>query len=68
MNKKQIADWLSSPLSRLRIDYTGRNSSGISIVRGASEAADVKSTRIILVRDPSLPTGYRIQTGFSIQP
>ncbi|MDR0781276.1 MAG: hypothetical protein LBF16_11380, partial [Pseudomonadales bacterium] len=63
-NASNISTWLSGSSGRLRIDYVSPNPVGISISRDVSNAIDVSSTRIILVRDPSLATGYRIQTGF----
>ena len=67
-NSKQIADWLSGSLPRLRVDYTGQSYTGVSVTRGASKAVGVNSIRIIIVRDPSLPIGYRIQTAFPTKP
>lgn len=49
---------------RLRIDYSQSGPVGISVSRGATSAVDVSGIRIILVRDPSMSTGYRIHTGF----
>jgi len=49
---------------RLRIDYTLPDTVGISVSRGDTSAVDVNSSKIILVRDPSMPTGYKILTGY----
>jgi filamentous hemagglutinin len=59
-----ISDWLNGTSGRLRIDYTLPDPVGISVSRGATSAVDVNSSRIILVRDPSMRTGYKILTGF----
>ena len=67
-NASNISRWLSGSSGRLRIDYTASNPVGISVARGTSGAVEVNSKRIILVRDPKLPTGYRIQTGFPTKP
>ncbi|WP_152969166.1 RNase A-like domain-containing protein [Amantichitinum ursilacus] len=63
-NQTTISDWLNGTSGRLRIDYTLPDPVGISVSRGATGAVDVNSSRIILVRDPSMPTGYKILTGF----
>lgn len=63
-----ISKWLAGSSGRLKIDYTGQNAVGISVARGANGAVDVSSTRLILVRDANMPTGYRIQTGFPKKP
>ena len=67
-NQSVIANWLNGSVNRLRIDYTLPDPVGISVSRGASGAVDVNSTRAILVRDPSMPTGYKILTGFPTKP
>lgn len=37
---------------------------GRSVARGSTEVQDVTGVRVVLRRDPSSPTGYRIQTAF----
>lgn len=67
-NQTAISTWLNGSAGRLRIDHTLPNPVGISVSRGATSAIDVNSTRTILVRDPSMPTGYKILTGFPTTP
>ncbi|HZF41809.1 MAG TPA: RNase A-like domain-containing protein [Sphingomonadaceae bacterium] len=67
-NAGNISRWLSGSSGRLRIDHTGGSPIGISVTRGASGAVDVNSTRLILVRNPSMSTGYHIRTGFPTRP
>lgn len=67
-NQSAISNWLNGSAGRLRIDYTLPDPVGISVSRGATNAIDVSSNRIILVRDPSMPTGYKILTGFPTKP
>lgn len=67
-NQSAISTCLKGSAGRLRIDYTLPNPVGISVSRGATSAIDVNSTRTILVRDPSMPTGYKILTGFPTTP
>ena len=68
VKQPEITRWLSGSSNRLRLDHTLSESVGITVSRGASQAVDVSSSRVILVRDASLPTGYRIQTGFPTTP
>lgn len=67
-NAGKISDWLSGSSGRLKIEYTGQSPVGITVARGASGAVDVSSFRLILVRNPSMPAGYHILTGFPIKP
>ena len=67
-NAGNISNWLSGSSGRLRLDYTGQSPIGISVTRGASSAVDANSTRLILVRNPSVPAGYQILTGFPTKP
>ena len=64
----EIGQWLSGSTNRLRLDHTFSEPVGISVSRGASGAIDVSSSRVILVRDPSFSTGYRILTGYPTKP
>lgn len=63
LNAKQadIGAWLSGNAGRLRIDYGLNNPVGISAMSGGS-ANDVNSLRLILQRDSSMFTGYKIIT------
>lgn len=67
-NQVKISDWLSGSGGRLRLDYSFSNPIGISVMRGVTGAVDVTSGRVILVRDPSMASGYKILTGFPTQP
>jgi RHS repeat-associated protein len=67
-NAGNISQWLSSSSGRLKLDYTAQNPVGISVVRGASSAVDVNSMSSILVRNPSMPMGYHVLTGFPTKP
>jgi hypothetical protein len=67
-NQSTIADWLAGGSSRLRLDYSSSDPTGISVSKGTSGAVDVNSARVILVRDPSMPTGYRVLTGYPTKP
>ncbi|WP_225428125.1 putative Ig domain-containing protein [Dyella tabacisoli] len=68
-NQQAVTNWLSNGSSgRLRLDYSLSDPVGISVSRGATSAVDVNSARVILVRDSSMPTGYKILTGFPTKP
>lgn len=63
-----VSSWLSGGSNRLRLDYSLPEPVGISVSRGATSAVEVISARVILVRDPLMPLGYKIQTGFPTKP
>ena len=67
-NTTTISNWLNGSAGRLRLDYSLPDPVGISVSRGAAGAVDVNSVRTILVHDPSMPTGYKIITGFPTKP
>ena len=62
-----IDAWLATSKPGMKLEYTLQNPVGISVEQGMSSAVDVSSLRLILRRDPAMPTGYRIHTGFPIQ-
>jgi len=53
-------------LLKMKIEYTRPDPVGITISRDTMQAVDTNNLRLILRRDPSMPTGYRIHTGFPI--
>jgi len=62
-----IAAWLSTSKPQMPITYTLPDNVGITVVRGSSGAVDTSGLRLILRRDPTMPMGYRIHTGFPEQ-
>ncbi|MDH5824749.1 hypothetical protein QFW77_17400 [Luteimonas sp. RD2P54] len=54
--------------NRLVVDARFDASTGISVARGASEAVDVFSVRLVLERSDRLDIGYRIVTGYPSAP
>lgn len=54
--------------NRLVVDARFDASTGISVERGDTEAADVFSVRLVLERSNQLDTGYRIVTGYPSAP
>jgi hypothetical protein len=67
-NQGKIAEWLNGPGGRLRLDHSLTKPVGVSVVRGTEGAIDVRSGRVILIKDSSMQTGYKISTGFPTQP
>ncbi|MFN3071973.1 hemagglutinin repeat-containing protein, partial [Serratia sp. J2] len=48
----------------LELDYQSSAAIGISVTRGATSAVPATNARIIIGRDPSMPDGYKIITGY----
>jgi len=65
--RSDIGAWLATSKPQMKLEYTLQNPVGISIGQGMSSAADASGLRLILRRDPTMHTGYRIHTGFPIQ-
>ena len=63
-NQAAINTWLSGSSPRLVVNHTLSGPVGRSLARGAARPIDALGVRLVLQRDPSLPTGYRIVTGF----
>ncbi|WP_241602295.1 RNase A-like domain-containing protein [Rosenbergiella nectarea] len=64
-NQSKINNYLSeSQKGYLEIDYKSSSTVGINISKGKKSATQVTNARIIIARDPSMPTGYRIITGY----
>ncbi len=60
----EINSWLSSSKPQMKIEYTLPENVGITIDRGMKNAVDTSNLQLILRRDSSFPTGYRVHTGF----
>jgi hypothetical protein len=63
----EINAFLASPKTKTAIEYQASYNVGISVTRGATNAIDTSSLRLILVRDASQQNGFKILTGFPIQ-
>jgi len=63
-NQSAISSWLNGSGNRMVINHNTGNVVGRSITRGATSAVDAISVRVVLQRDSSLSTGYRIVTGY----
>jgi RHS repeat-associated protein len=59
-----INTWLNGSQPSLVIQTQTGGITGRSMPRGAPGPIDVTGVRTVLRRDPSMPTGYRIQTSF----
>ena len=64
-NHSKIQSYLSgSQKGYLELDYESSAAIGISVTRGATSAVPATNARIIIGRDPSMPDGYKIITGY----
>ncbi|ELV2766840.1 RNase A-like domain-containing protein [Enterobacter cloacae] len=67
-NQAKIQNYLSgSQKGYLELDYQSSTPIGISVTRGLTSAVPVTNARIIIGRDPSMPDGYKIITGYPTQ-
>ncbi|MQP74711.1 LysM peptidoglycan-binding domain-containing protein [Stenotrophomonas sp. MYb238] len=63
----EIAAWLSTSKPGTTITYRSAENVGITVSRGATKAVETPSLKLVLRRDPTMPMGYRIHTGFPEQ-
>jgi filamentous hemagglutinin len=67
-NQSAIQSYLSgSSNGYLAIEYTSPTPVGTSLSRGATSSTPVNNVRVVITKDPTLPTGYRIVTGYPHQ-
>ncbi len=67
VRQPEISAWLASSKPQFKVEYSLPKDVGITVTRGASSAVDTSNLRLILRRDPTMPSGYRIHTGFPTQ-
>lgn len=66
-NQAQISAWMRSASTRpLVINHTLARPTGLSLARGATTPTTVSGVRLVLVKDATMPMGYRVHTGFPI--
>jgi filamentous hemagglutinin len=64
-NQSKIQSYLSgSQKGYLELDYQSSAAIGISVTRGSRNVVPTTNARIIIGRDPSMPDGYKIITGY----
>ena len=63
-NQASIQGFLSDNSKRLVINHSLSSQVGISVSRGSTSAVSASNVRVVLQRDASMSTGYRIVTGF----
>ncbi|MFC5244044.1 RNase A-like domain-containing protein [Streptomyces atrovirens] len=67
-NQKRIDGWLQGKKSKLRLDASFDETTGLHLTRydfkHGNPPQEVRSVRVILKRDPGAPAGYRILTSF----
>ncbi len=58
---EDLAAWLRSDLSRLKIDDVLKEATGVTVFASGA-ARSVRGVRVVLQRDASMPLGYRVLT------
>ncbi|WP_416347958.1 RNase A-like domain-containing protein [Caballeronia mineralivorans] len=67
-NQTVIQNYLSGNSNGyLAIEYTSPTPVGTSLSRGSTSSVSVNSFRVVLAKDPTMSTGYRIVTGYPHQ-
>lgn len=67
-NQLKIKDYLSGTQKQyLELEYHSSTPIGISVSRGSTSVTPATNARVIIGRDPSMPDGYRIITGYPTQ-
>ncbi|WUR15025.1 DUF4214 domain-containing protein [[Empedobacter] haloabium] len=67
VNQARINAWLGTSKPQMILEHTFMDNAGLTIQRGMTNAVDTSSLRLILRQDTSMPSGFRIHTGFPIQ-
>jgi len=62
-NAAGVGSWLAGSGSRLVLNGS-HGVTGRSVAQGSSSISNVTGVRAVLVRDPNLSVGYRVQTAF----
>lgn len=64
-NQATIKSYLASNTKGyLAVEYTSSTPVGSTLIRGASRSVPASEVRVVIARDPTLPTGYKIITGY----
>jgi filamentous hemagglutinin len=67
-NRSAIQDYLAGNSNGyLAIEYVAPTPVGTSLSRGATNSVPVNNVRVVITKDPTMPTGYRIVTGYPHQ-
>jgi len=67
-NQSAIQNYLAGNSNGyLAIEYTSPTPVGMSLSRGASSSVPVDNVRVVIAKDPTMSTGYRIVTGYPHQ-
>jgi len=65
-NNTKISDFLSGSSNRLVINHNSGTKVGNVMARGSTTSVPSSNVRVVIQREPSMPTGYKIITGFPI--
>lgn len=63
-NQLAIQSFVKGSSPTLVLGHSFSSPVGVVVTRGCPNAVPASSIRVVLLKDTSLPTGYRIQTGY----
>lgn len=66
-NQAKIDDWMKTPSKKLLLAYTSPTPVGVSVLGGASDAVEASKVQAVLIKDATMPSGYRILTGYPVK-
>ncbi len=61
---REVSEWVAGTDGKLTLTGDAGQTIGRHVRPGSEVVKDVSGVRVVIVRDPSLPTGYRILTSF----
>jgi hypothetical protein len=64
LRRNDIDTWLTGSVKQLEINHSLQENIGITLSRDTNTSVDTANLKLILRRDPNMPFGYRIHTGF----
>ncbi|GAA3105046.1 hypothetical protein GCM10010520_57410 [Rhizobium viscosum] len=65
-NTPNISQFLSGSNNRLIINHNVGSPVGNVLTRGSATSVPSSNVRVVIQRDPTMPTGYKIITGFPV--
>jgi len=67
--QEKISEWLNDPGSEgvLTINGDQGTTTGVLVKKATQRAEAVQGVRIVLRKDPAMPTGWRIQTAYPVE-
>ncbi|WP_175528234.1 RNase A-like domain-containing protein [Cohaesibacter marisflavi] len=65
-NRSQISQFLAGNSQRMVINHSSSRVVGRVDTRGSTTATPATNIRVVIQRDPTMSSGYRIVTGFPV--